>query len=184
MLRPDPRVHRRQRLPIRRHHTAQNGLLLGGVAAATATAIVARDVFPLRFTRVLTRGVLDSLLIIGRRPPPGTAVNVSALSHVELADPVLTSGVETASILDEVTKRLAAATTQMELARLTSISTTLGNKMRLGRGADGAVAAGVWAFRSWLKFQRQLDPIFLWRGGLGGLHAGRGGAHMGAGRAP
>ena len=122
--------------------TAQNGLLLGGVAAATATAIVARDVFPLRFTRVLTRGVLDSLLIIGRRPPPGTAVNVSALSHVELADPVLTSGVETASILDEVTKRLAAATTQMELARLTSISTTLGNKMRLGRGADGAVAAG------------------------------------------
>ena len=69
--------------------TAQNGLLLGGVAAATATAIVARDVFPLRFTRVLTRGVLDSLLIIGRRPPPGTAVDVSALTNAELADPVL-----------------------------------------------------------------------------------------------
>ena len=70
-----------------------NGLLLGGLAAATATAIVARDVFPLRFTRVLTRGVLDSLLIIGRRPPPGTAVDVSALTSVELTDPVRTSGV-------------------------------------------------------------------------------------------
>ena len=122
--------------------TAQNGLLLGGVAAATATAIVARDVFPLRFTRVLTRGVLDSLLIIGRRPPPGTAVDVSALTNAELADPVLTSGVETATILDEVAKRLAAASTQMELSRLNSISTTIGHKLRLGRGADGAVATG------------------------------------------
>ena len=87
--------------------TTQNGLLLGGLAAATATAIVARDVFPLRFTRVLTRGVLDSLLIIGRRPPPGTAVNVSALTNVELCDPVQTSGVELEALLDEVTKRLA-----------------------------------------------------------------------------
>ena len=122
--------------------TTQNGLLLGGLAAATATAIVARDVFPLRFTRVLTRGVLDSLLIIGRRPPPGTAVDVSALSNVELTDPVLTSGVELATLLDEVTKRAGAATTQMELSRLNSISTTIGHKLRLGRGADGAVATG------------------------------------------
>ena len=122
--------------------TAQNGLLLGGVAAATATAIVARDVFPLRFTRVLTRGVLDSLLIIGRRPPPGTAVDVSALTNVELTDPVRTSGVELATILDEVTKRLGAATTNIELQRLNSISTTIGHKIKLGRGADGALAAG------------------------------------------
>ena len=122
--------------------TAQNGLLLGGVAAATATAIVARDVFPLRFTRVLTRGVLDSLLIIGRRPPPGTAVDISALTNVELTDPVRTSGVELATILDEVTKRLGAATTNIELQRLNSISTTIGHKIKLGRGADGALAAG------------------------------------------
>ena len=82
------------------------------------------------------------MLIIGRRPPPGTAVDVSALTNAELADPVLTSGVETATILDEVAKRLAAASTQMELSRLNSISTTIGHKLRLGRGADGAVATG------------------------------------------
>jgi len=122
--------------------TTQNGLLLGGLAAATATAIVARDVFPLRFTRVLTRGVLDSLLIIGRRPPPGTAVDVSALTNVELTNPVRTSGVELEAILDEVTKRLGAATSNIELQRLNSISTTIGHKIKLRRGADGAIAVG------------------------------------------
>jgi len=119
--------------------TTQNG---GGLAAATATAIVARDVFPLRFTRVLTRGVLDSLLIIGRRPPPGTAVDVSALTNVELTDPVRTSGVELEALLDEVTKRLGAATSNIELQRLNSISTAIGHKIKLGRGADGAIAVG------------------------------------------
>ena len=122
--------------------TTQNGLLLGGLAAATATAIVARDVFPLRFTRVLTRGVLDSLLIIGRRPPPGTAVDVSALTNVELTDPVQTSGVELEALLDEVTKRLGSATSNIEIQRLNSISTALGHKIKLGRGADGAIAVG------------------------------------------
>ena len=122
--------------------TTQNGLLLGGLAAATATAIVARDVFPLRFTRVLTRGVLDSLLIIGRRPPPGTAVDVSALTNVELTDPVRTSGVELEALLDEVTKRLGAATSNIELQRLNSISTAIGHKIKLGRGADGAIGVG------------------------------------------
>ena len=122
--------------------TTQNGLLLGGMAAATATAIVARDVFPLRFTRVLTRGVLDSLLIIGRRPPPGTAVDISALTNVELTDPVQTSGVELEALLDEVTKRLGSATSNIEIQRLNSISTALGHKIKLGRGADGAIAVG------------------------------------------
>ena len=122
--------------------TTQNGLLLGGMAAATATAIVARDVFPLRFTRVLTRGVLDSLLIIGRRPPPGTAVDVSALTNVELTDPVQTSGVEIEALVDEVTKRLGSATSNIEIQRLNSISTALGHKIKLGRGADGALAVG------------------------------------------
>ena len=122
--------------------TTQNGLLLGGLAAATATAIVARDVFPLRFTRVLTRGVLDSLLIIGRRPPPGTAVDVSALTNVELTDPVQTSGVEIEALVDEVTKRLGSATSNIEIQRLNSISTALGHKIKLGRGADGALAVG------------------------------------------
>ena len=54
--------------------TAQNGLLLGGVAAATATAIVARDVFPLRFTQILTRSLTAclSLAAARHRAPPWT----------------------------------------------------------------------------------------------------------------
>ena len=122
--------------------TAQNGLLLGGVAAATATAIVARDVFPLRFTRILTRSVLDSLLIIGRRPPPGTAVDLTVLTNAQLTDPLMTSGVEQASILEEVSKRLGVATSQIEITRLTAICTAITSKQRLGRGSHGAVASG------------------------------------------
>ena len=122
--------------------TAQNGMLLGGVAAATATTIVARNVFPLRFMRILTRGVLDSLLIIGRRPPPGTAVDLTALTNAQLADSLMTSGAEPASILDEVTTRLAAATTQMEIARLNAMCTAITSKQRLKPGAHGAVASG------------------------------------------
>ena len=49
---------------------AQNGMLLGGVAAATAMAIVARNVFPLRFTRILTRGVLEQLAYYWPPVPP------------------------------------------------------------------------------------------------------------------
>ena len=122
--------------------TAQNGLLLGGVAAATATAIIARDVFPLRFTRILTRSVLDSLLIIGRRPPPGTAVDLTALTNAQLTEPLMTSGVEQASILEEVSKRLGVATSQIEITRLTAICTAITAKQRLGRGSHGAVASG------------------------------------------
>eukprot|EP00964_Phaeocystis_antarctica_P086852 scaffold55043_cov58-Phaeocystis_antarctica.AAC.1 len=106
-------------------------MLLGEVAAATATTIVARNVFPLRFMRILTRGVLDSLLIIGRRPPPGTAVDLTALTNAQLADSLMTSGAEPASILDEVTTRLAAATTQMEIARLNAMCTAITSKQRL-----------------------------------------------------
>ena len=91
--------------------------------------------------RILTRGVLDSLLIIGRRPPPGTAVDLTALTNAQLADSLMTSGAEPASILDEVTTRLAAATTQMEIARLNAMCTAITSKQRLGRGAHGAVAS-------------------------------------------
>ena len=120
--------------------TAQNGLLLGGVAAATETAIVAR--VPLRFTRILTRSILGSLLIIGRSPPPGTPVDLSALTNAQLSDPLMTSGVEPTALIDEVTSRLAAANTQMEVSRLNAMTQALLAKQKMGRGAHGAVASG------------------------------------------
>ena len=132
--------------------TAQNGLLLGGVAAATATAIVARDVFPLRFTQILTRSVLDSLLIIGRRPPPGTAVDLTALTNAELTDPLMTSGVEPTSILEEVSKRLGVATSQIEITRLTAICTAITSKQRLGRGSHAVRSLLGTARQSWSAF--------------------------------
>ena len=73
---------------------------------------------------------------------PPTAVDVSALTNVELTDPGRTSGVELEALLDEVTKRLGAATSNIELQRLNSISTAIGHKIKLGRGADGAIAVG------------------------------------------
>ena len=69
-------------------------------------------------------------------------MDVSALTNVELTDPVQTSGVEIEALVDEVTKRLGSATSNIEIQRLNSISTALGHKIKLGRGADGALAVG------------------------------------------
>ena len=123
---------------------AANGVLLigGAVAAGAATALVARDIFPLRFTRVLHRGILDSLLLVGRRPPPGTPVDISALTTAQLSDPVSTAGVELDTLLQEVASRLAAAGTQMEISRLNAITTNLTARRKLHSGAQGAVDLG------------------------------------------
>ena len=123
---------------------AANGVLMvgGAAAAGAATALVARDIFPLRFTRVLHRGILDSLLLVGRRPPPGTPVDVSALTTAQLSDPVATAGVELDTLLQEVASRLAAAATQIEISRLNAITTNLSARQKLHSGAKGAVDLG------------------------------------------
>ena len=122
--------------------TTANGAILAGVAAGAATVLVARDVFPLRFTRVLHRGILDSLLVVGRRPPPGTPVDIGALTTAQLSDPVATAGVELDSMLQEVGTRLAAATSQLEVSRLNAITTNLTARQKLNSGAKGAVDLG------------------------------------------
>ena len=122
--------------------TAQNGMLLGGVAAATATALVARDIFPLRFTRVLARNVLDQLLVVGRRPPPGTPVDLSALTVQQLSDPVRTAGAELDALLSEISSRVAAATNQTEIARLNAITSTLQVRRKIGTGGSAVVDMG------------------------------------------
>ena len=119
-----------------------NGAILAGIAAGTATVLVARDIFPLRFTRVLHRGILDSLLVVGRRPPPGTPVDIGSLSTAQLSDPVATAGVELDSMLQEVGTRLAAATSQLEVSRLNAITTNLTARQKLTSGAKGAVDLG------------------------------------------
>ena len=126
--------------------TANNGRLLVGAAmaagaagAAAATALSARDVFPLRFNKVLHRGILDRLLVLGRRPPPGTPVDVTGLTNVELADPVMTAGVELDSLLQEISSRALAAGNQLEVAKLNALTTSLTTRHKIGAGARGAV---------------------------------------------
>ena len=125
-------------MPVCRHHDAERPAL-GRAGGGNSDCHRGPGRVP---AAVYARGVLDSLLIIGRRPPPGTAVDVSALTNVELTDPVQTSGVEIEALVDEVTKRLGSATSNIEIQRLNSISTALGHKIKLGRGADGAIAVG------------------------------------------
>ena len=122
--------------------TTANGAILAGVAAGTATVLVARNVFPLRFTRVLHRGILDSLLVVGRRPPPGTPVDIGTLTTAQLSDPVATAGVELDAMLQEVGTRLAAATSQLEVSRLNAITTNMTARQKLNSGAKGAVDLG------------------------------------------
>ena len=120
---------------------ANNGVLLAGaaIAAGAASSLVARDIFPLRFTRILSRGVLDALLVVGRRPPPGTAVDLTTLTLPELSDPVRTAGVDLDQILAEVSTRLGVAGTQIEISRLNAITTSLVARQKLKSNVQGAV---------------------------------------------
>ena len=125
--------------------TANNGRLLmgaamaaGAVGAAAATALSARDVFPLRFNKVLHRGILDRLLGLGRRPPPGTPVDVTGLTNAELADPVMTAGVELDSLL-QISSRALAAGNQLEVAKLNALTTSLTTRHKIGAASRGAV---------------------------------------------
>ena len=128
--------------PLIATSTANGLVLAGAVVAGGATMLVGRDIFPLRFTRVLHRGILDSLLVVGRRPPPGTPVDVASLTTAQLSDPVATAGVELDSLLMEVGTRISAATTQMEISRLNAITTNLTARQKLSAGAKGAIDMG------------------------------------------
>ena len=103
-------------------------MAVGAVGAAAATKIVVAELFPLRFTKVLTQAVLDCFLVVARRPAPGANVDLSALTLQQLAEPVHTHGADSEAMLDEVSRRLAAAGTQLEISRLNAMANTINAK--------------------------------------------------------
>ena len=122
--------------------TQQNALVLAGAATATATAVSMLSLLPIKFMRVLTRSVLDCLKTVALRPAAGTPVNLTPMTHEQLATAVESGVTQVGDALREVVKRIGAATTQIDITRLNALQGTLSSIERLGANIGSAGVAG------------------------------------------
>ena len=127
--------------------TASNrAIVTNTVGDGEPTALSCTGILPLRHLRVLTRTTLDVLKVVARRPVAGTPVDIVGLDHEGLIAAVNAGSVYLAEALREIARRIAAATTQIELSRLNGLQTTLSSIERVGAslgGAGASNAAGV-----------------------------------------
>ena len=108
--------------------TANRAILSGAVlAGGAATSVSLLHLLPLRFLRILTRSVLDSLRTVARRPAAGTPVDLTAMNHQELVTAVQTGASSVESGLREVLDRIGAATTSAEVSKLSALQSTMTN---------------------------------------------------------
>ena len=122
--------------------TRENSLVLAGAATATATAVSMLHLLPLKFLRVLTRSVLDCLKTASLRPAAGTPVEIATMSSEQVARAVETGSVNVGDALREVVRRIATASTQIEISRLNALQGTLSSLERLGANIGSAGVAG------------------------------------------
>ena len=113
--------------------TANRAILSGAVlAGGAATSVSLLHLLPLRFLRILTRSVLDSLRTVARRPAAGTPVDLTAMNHQELVTAVQTGASSVESGLREVLDRIGAATTSAEVSKLSALQSTMTNVNKQG----------------------------------------------------
>lgn len=124
--------------------TQANQALLSGaaLAAGAATAVSLLNLLPLKFLRVLTRGVLDSLRTIHRRPAAGTPVDLTTLTEAQLLDAVTDGTAESQDAIREIATRMPGAT-QAEVQRLSAMQNTLTNLEKVGGNIGGAGVASI-----------------------------------------
>ena len=113
--------------------TAANAAIVSGaaLAAGAATTLSLANLLPLSFLRVLTRGTLDALRTVARRPPAGTPVDLSTMTEAQLIDAVQTGNTTYQDAIREISGRLPGAT-QVEVARLNAMQSTLTNMEKAG----------------------------------------------------
>jgi hypothetical protein len=112
--------------------TVINGEILGSNAGShtaadgTVTAIVTvLTILPRVITRFLSRGVLDFLKSVARRPRAGAAVDLAVMPLTDLVEAVRNGTVDPSDAIVHVTGQVAAAANATEVARLNGIATAL-----------------------------------------------------------
>ena len=84
----------------------------------TATAVISlKDLLPLKFLRFLTKGFLEAAKVMANRSAPGTAVDWSSLSMVEVARAPARGLGTRADAIGVLQERVGEATEAIEVAR-------------------------------------------------------------------
>ena len=127
--------------------TASNrDIMAGTVANGAPTSLSCANLLPLRHLRILSRTALDVLKVVARRPIAGTPVDMTVLDPEGLIRAVNAGSIYLAEALRDVARRMAIATTQIELTRLNALQATLSSIERVGAtmgGAGASSSAGV-----------------------------------------
>jgi len=115
-------------------------IIAGTVAQGAPVAISCMHLLPLRILRVMSRNTLDTLRVIARRPLAGTPIDLTTLAIDALIDAVNSGATYVTEALREVGRRQASAGTQIEIARLNGLQSTLASMERVGATMGGAGA--------------------------------------------
>ena len=119
--------------PFLTRTTANRAILSGAtLAAGAATTVSLLNLLPIRFLRVLTRQVLDSLRTVARRPAAGTPVDLTTMSASDLVTAIQTGTATIDAGMREVLDRIGAATTAAEVTKLSALQSTLTNAAKTG----------------------------------------------------
>jgi hypothetical protein len=120
---------------------AQNtAVMAGNVAQGDPTSLSCTHLLPLRILRYFPRTTLDMLKVVSTRPAAGTPIDLLAMSHEDLIAAVNGGSTYLSEALREVARRIAAATTQIEIARLSALQSTLASIEKTGAALGGAVS--------------------------------------------
>jgi hypothetical protein len=110
------------------------------LAAAGTVAITATKLLPVRFMRVLTRQVLDSIKAVARRPAAGARLDISALAMtiVQLEQAHRSGAVDTDEMLRELNTRVVAETTGVGIGRINAMLLACGAMSKSAQGSSKA----------------------------------------------
>ena len=118
--------------PFLTRTSANRAIVTGAaLAAGAATAVSLLNLLPLKFLRVLSRSVLDSMKTIARRPAAGTPIDLTTMTEAQISDAVITGTASTADAMREVIGRIPGAN-QAEVGRLNAMQSTLANMEKAG----------------------------------------------------
>jgi hypothetical protein len=117
---------------------ANSGSLAG--LAGAAAAITCLALLPPICLRVLTRSVLDCMRAAARRPAPGAPLDLTVLDLAALMLAARSGQCSYDDAVTDVTRRLNAATTQLEVNRLSAIVAQLDSLRSQGSTSNAGMA--------------------------------------------
>ena len=116
-------------------------VVAGTVAPGNPSVLSCVHLLPLRVLRYFPRTTLDMLRVVSTRPAAGTPLDLAALTPEQLITAVNGGSTYLAEALREVARRISAATTQIDIARLSALQSTLASIERVGASIGGAASS-------------------------------------------